>query len=525
MIVFFKIKQLIPLISISVMALFIIGCAQIVNPTGGAKDTNPPKIEMLMPANASTNFTGNKITIQFNEYVQTTDVATQLITSPPLKNTPDLKVKGKEVIVTIEDTLLPNTTYHLSFGSSITDITENNSLDNFQYVFSTGPIIDSLKLSGKVTNAFTAQPEKGILVMLYSSNEDSLPYKKTPRYFTKTKEDGSYTINYIKEGKYKIIALKDANSNYLYDTPEERIAYSDSLVALPTSNKIDLKLFAETPQKQYVKKAIVPENQHLLIVMNKPSEKLAIVQIDAQKDSIIKKINANNDSIQLWIVNPKSDSIRLKISDENFADTVELKTIISSKKEALKIIYPTSELVISDIGNSFKLKFNQPIASVYKTEDSTNTTIELVGDEVHLKSATKFKENSDYRLLFLPKSITGVTGEQNADSLKFTFRTKEEKSYGTLKLNIVSKEKIILQLLNEQGNVVHEKINFDSGIIDYAYLAPGKYSLRAIHDTNHNNKWDTGNYSKHLQPEKIIYAPSTITIRSNWDVEQKWELE
>src|ERR1051325_7489051 len=135
-------------------------CAQIVNPNGGKKDTKPPHAIKYFPDSAKTNFTGNKIEIDFNELIQLNDLQKQLVVSPPLIFQPEVKVKGKSLLIELKDTLKENTTYTFNFGDAIRDITENNPIDNFQYICSTGNYIDSLSLSGTVKNAFELKTEK-----------------------------------------------------------------------------------------------------------------------------------------------------------------------------------------------------------------------------------------------------------------------------------------------------------------------------------------------------------------------------
>jgi uncharacterized protein (DUF2141 family) len=56
------------------------------------------------------------------------------------------------------------------------------------------------------------------------------------------------------------------------------------------------------------------------------------------------------------------------------------------------------------------------------------------------------------------------------------------------------------------------------------YLPPATYTLKLIHDRNGNDKWDTGDYLAHRQPEAVAFYPASITIRSNFDVELTWDL-
>src|SRR5688572_15927279 len=164
-------------------------CAIQVAPTGGEKDTIPPVVRKMDPENFSTNFQGQDIAMEFDEYIVLKDLPSQLVVSPPLRHAVETKVKKKTLEFHLQDTLLPNTTYTMNFGSAITDLHEENAIDDFQYVFSTGDIIDSLKISGTVENAFDKKTEKGIYVMLYRSTADSAPVKSLPDYFAKTAED------------------------------------------------------------------------------------------------------------------------------------------------------------------------------------------------------------------------------------------------------------------------------------------------------------------------------------------------
>ena len=113
----------------------------------------PPVVVKSVPENYSTNFEGDDINITFNEFIQLRDLQNQLIISPPMEINPDIRIKGKSLIIKLKDTLVQNATYTMNFGEAVSDITENNAVDNFQYVFSTGDYLDSLSVTGKVENA------------------------------------------------------------------------------------------------------------------------------------------------------------------------------------------------------------------------------------------------------------------------------------------------------------------------------------------------------------------------------------
>jgi hypothetical protein len=217
-------------IIIPVFVIFLSGCANVVAPTGGAKDEDPPAVLRSSPPNYSTHYTGQDVRIFFDEFVTLKDLNKNFLVSPPLENDPEVRVRGRSIIMTVEDTLRDNSTYVFFFGESIVDITEGNPIPNFQFVVSTGDYVDSLSVRGRIVNAFTLQPEEGVFVMMYDNVYDSVPMLERPVYVSKTNQEGGFAITNMRDGEYLMFALLDMNFNFLYDNPDEKIAFHDSLV-------------------------------------------------------------------------------------------------------------------------------------------------------------------------------------------------------------------------------------------------------------------------------------------------------
>jgi len=210
--------------------LVLYSCANIVAPTGGPRDEDPPVVLSSNPPNFSPNFKGNQFRIFFDEFVQLKDINQKLLISPPFEKQPEVRIRGKSIIVQFDEELRENTTYNFFFGDAIVDNNEGNAIPNFQFVFSTGPYVDSLSIAGKVNDAFSLKPSAGIYVMLYDNIYDSVPYLERPVYLAKTDKEGNFGISNIREGQYKIFAIEDLNANFQYDLPNERIAFLDSLI-------------------------------------------------------------------------------------------------------------------------------------------------------------------------------------------------------------------------------------------------------------------------------------------------------
>lgn len=213
-----------------ILPVFYLSCANVVAPTGGPEDEDPPVILRSNPPNYSTFYAGEDVRVFFDEFVEISNLQQNLLVSPPLKNNPEVKVRGRSIIMSVSDTLLENTTYNFFFGESIVDLTEGNAIPNFQFIVSTGSYVDSLAIRGTVVNALTLKPEENVFVMMYDNVYDSVPILERPVYLTKANPRGEFLITNIREGEYMLFALIDMNSNFLFDNPDEKIAFLDSLV-------------------------------------------------------------------------------------------------------------------------------------------------------------------------------------------------------------------------------------------------------------------------------------------------------
>lgn len=545
----------------------IYSCAQVVAPGGGEKDITPPKVVKYIPDSASLNFKSKSIVVFFDEFIQLKDLSNQLIISPPLENTPDIKVKNKTLTIDFdkEEILKPNTTYSISFGNALQDIHENNPVDNFKYIFSTGSFIDSVVVKGKIENAFDHRTDKGLLVMLYTDFSDSVIYKKKPDYFAKTKEDGTFQINNIRSGKYKLLVLKDANSNYKYDSESETVGFVDALIDVAEKKNILIDVFQEPSKKLFLKKNNYNSYGKISFIFNKTADSVRIepLNLSFNDKDVFLDYSKNKDTLNYWFRKDDKDSIILQVKNGNtIIDTVDFKII--KKEDALKSRRNPLRLVVVnspagnqnvDLNAEFKIVFNNPLDPVL-FNNNISKEINLIEDSIPIKDyknlfytlepfntisinnkiiakdgSTKvvpvvFKENTNYHLFILPGTFTDIFGLTN-DTIKIDFKTREEKFYGTLKLNLdipATAGNYIVQLLDEKESIVKESNINKSETLFYEYLYPKKYKLKIIYDNNANYKWDTGNLLQKLQPEKVIYNAEPVNTRPNWDLELEWKI-
>lgn len=543
---------------ISFIMFFAVSCANIVAPTGGTKDSSPPKVTITNPENHRTGFSERSIAITFDEFIKLTDAYSQVVVSPYLKNQPDLKIRGKSLIIKFSDTLKENTTYSISFGNAISDITESNILKGYDFAFSTGKDFDSLEIKGAVINAYTLKPESGVYVMLYTNFSDSVPIKEKPLYISKTDDQGIFKLQNIKHQPYKIFALRDADADLLFGLPNEEVAFADTLVnprpndttmsdSVQKKNALKLTLFKELPTAQKMLKATSAGYGKAVFVFRLPVQNLAIksLQPDSGNEQFLKEFSKNKDTLILWLKNYEKDSLILEFRDHNAEPDSAFIAVVKKNadkargkgEEAAKIVKLSTNISSSgfDFYKTFNILASAPIeknnfSKIFLVEEKdTVNPIFLFSDSIHrnMSLVYKWKEDNLYKLTILPGAFTDIFGNPN-DTLKQSFRTTKTENYSNIKIKFSAENSnctYLVQLLNEKDNMLGEKSTELSADIEFNYVAPGSYKVRVICDANQNGQWDTGNYIKKLQPEKVFYYPALITVRANWDQQIEWNIQ
>jgi len=263
------IKYIILLFVITIVA----SCAKQSAPQGGPKDKIPPEIVESNPPNKTINFTGNFFEITFDEYFVLDNINRKLMISPPFEEKPEIKIKKKTLYLSFDEELKEDITYTFYFLDAIRDLNENNPIENYQYVFSTGNRLDSLSVTGKIFDAESLNPLEDVLVLLYSDSNDTLPETTMPRYITRAREDGSFRIDNIEGGEYSIYGLIDMNNNKIYDLQDEAFSFIDSTINVSiTYNYIPPRPDSLFTRADTLKYEHIPGKEYLLFISTSENE-------------------------------------------------------------------------------------------------------------------------------------------------------------------------------------------------------------------------------------------------------------
>lgn len=519
-------------------------CARRGSPNGGPKDTLPPILVIAKPAYRSVNFRAKKIVLKFNEYVKFQNLNKELVISPPMKKAPIIEPMAaptKKVYIEILDKLRPNTTYVFNFGNSLQDNNEGNKFPQFKYVFSTGKTIDSFAIKGIVIHAIKKAPVKNIMVGLYPYDKnfkDSIVYKKQPLYISNTLDSIAFNLDYLRAGKYKIIAINDKNGNYKYEPKREEIGFYEKIVEIPKDTFIKLKIFKEIPEFQIIRplenkqgkiffgyKGKWQKNTQIKIVGKTPKNFKSIFTKSPQKDTLIFWHNIKNKrfgrkkTLSFQVKYKKIDTIFKVLLRTTKKDSLILKTSLNGNT-----LHPRDSFAI--LSNIPMVKADKNLISVFD-KDTLEVNFKTLWNKDKTALQIKFERKNDdlYYVQFLPKALKDFFGATN-DTLKYRFSTLNPEKYSTIELKFknIQKYPILVKLLDTSGKIIENKTLQKPQTLVFKDLSPSSYFVRIIFDTNKNGIWDTGNYLKQRPPEKIINFLKALKLRANWTLNETFDV-
>lgn len=560
-------------IIIWLIGLVLVGCANRgVGPQGGPKDSIPPVPVKAEPEIGALNFQGDRIEVTFDEYIQLDNVAKHLIISPPQQNQPEVKARGKKLIVQFKDTLRDNTTYTLDFGSAVCDYREKVPLKGYSFYFSTGDEIDTLETFGRVYDAATLNPMEDVMVGIYSNTADSAFVSEPFLRIAKTDAEGRFRIGNIHPGTYRLYAVDDLSRDYRL-TIGEALAYMDTTIRVQpqvvheedsTENhqhaeSYDLFLFKEEQQKLYLQRSSRDEQHRITFLFSSSPDSLP--QIQALQDSLhyFTHYSAKGDTMTVWLTDSMSiarDSLFFELkyrqTDSLYnltwtTDTIrtiwrtpklsqQAKEALDRKNRNRRLELRSNAKSGFDIFDTLRLVCTTPIASIaadsihlYERADSVLIPVAfaiLTEDSLpmRLTLSAELEAGKRYELQLDSAALHDIYGVTHV-AANYSLQMKTVFEYSTLRVKLTPFEpKARIQVLNSKDAVLREQAASEEGAF-FEYLKPDTYYLRLYIDENEDGKWTTGSWEAKRQPEKVYYFPEKIQTKSNWDFEEEWNYQ
>lgn len=523
-------------------------CAKVSMPVGGPKDTEPPKMVSENPPSGNCDFSAKQIKITFNEFFTLNNPSANVLISPPLSQSPEYVLRDKSLIIKFKDTLRPNTTYNMLFSDCIQDYHEGNKLNYYHYSFSTGALLDDYMLQGTLKDAQTLSDEQGYFVMLYRGDADSLPLTTLPDYVTKSLADGSFLFSNITPGTYRVFALKDINSNLLYDLPEESIAFCETtmtafpapakdttgkMMGLDTMPKIDMRSFVVAPSHPKLMHYENPAEGFYKFPYKGSFNSFAI-SFPYRSVDCFPQVNATKDTVNLYLKSFPVDTFTAILMADGQIDTLLVKPLKAKVTRGTSAQEPLLSVSAIDAGHFYKpmrLSFSYPVRPtdsfpVLVCADKDTQVVRCsVPDSCVLQLPILNSGLKKCTVLIPDSVIWGYNGLPNA-KVQIPVQGKTEKDYGKLIMTYLLPEdtvEYVAELWNGNSCVARHFLKTRS-TVDYPALAPGTYRVSIYRDANGNRRWDVGDYEQKRQAELIYWFPTAVTIRAFWDDEEVFDI-
>lgn len=514
-----------------------LSCANMQRPTGGPKDSIPPKLLEVSFPNFSTNFKEKRIILTFDEFIKLNNQYKEFSISPDLEEIVDYRVRKKNLVITLPDSLEENTTYTINFGKGLVDYNEGNAFTDYNYVFATGEELDSLSIRGSVSNGFTKEfdPKKdeNIKVLLIPTSQDSIFGKRKANIFANVDTSGNFQFNNLREDTYRIYALKEQNNDRIFNGNDEWIGFlDDSLTLNRDIENIHLEITKAYPKDFRTLEKKIEQTGNVLLTFSKPVKqpKINILFPEELDESKIERYSFHNDSVKIFLPKSELDSIKIQLSDgEAVIDTIVIRTNKNATydREVKPILNITNKV---DRVRHIRLTSSTPLAQVDKSkivllEDSVpRRNFQLQQDDerqniYHIRY--NWRPKKDYELILKEGAVRTPFEDVNLE-YKTRFTLDESDNYGNITFTVNgldSTVNYVAELIDENKEKVFDRrvISAFDPVLRYHNYPGGKYALRLIYDTNKNGRWDPADVYTKKQAENIWYFDKTFTIRANWD--------
>lgn len=511
-----------------ILFISLTSCAIVIPPTGGPKDEKAPIVKKSIPKVGNTNFKGGVVLIEFDEEIEIDPNPVNTIVSPLIDGQIEIKEKKKRYLeITIPHTLKENTTYSISLNNSVKDITETNVLKNITYAFSTGPLLDSLTLTGKTINIENKLPVKEALIGLYEKSDTINIKKHKPLYLTYSDALGNFQFQYLRKGEYYLIALEDKNKNLLFDN-QEKIDFIDSIslnaelkkpltlelsISDTTGNKLLSKKTSALKQeftfrngiKNYNYKTLNNKNQLYIFHNYKKPKDVTIYTQYFEQDTLAYILYTTDSLGNSSIDTLNFDRQKKQTYKEALSFTPSTKDILNG---STTLIFNCNKPIIQFHHDSILLNGKSLTNKPFLSKNNDSLFLTLTSEE--LKQDTTKVDFGKGSLIFYDQD----TLKQNS----FIFTKADPANYSSLHMTIQTKEKnYIIQLLTEDYRILSEYKNIT--ILKYDYINPGVYRLRVIIDRNANGYWDRVNPITKQKAEPIYYyLNDKINLKPNWEL-------
>ncbi|MBI3580256.1 MAG: Ig-like domain-containing protein [Ignavibacteriales bacterium] len=548
--------------------VLLVSCAGQVAPQGGPVDTTPPAIISTFPSLYTTKFSGDKIVLEFDEYVDHRSVEESIFISPNL-GALEFDWSGTEVTIRFAEKLRPNATYVVNVGTDVNDVHNRNRMAQaFTLAFSTGETIDRGAIEGKVYPQKAGDQVSGVMVFAYNlgvMNPDTLnPQHTRPDYITQTGKDGAFFFRHLSFGSYRIFAVKDEYRNLLYDPEIDEVGVPSKNIALTPDDTLQTNVtmqlsIADTTAPRLLK--VAPQDRrHLLVEFSEPMDTSTVSQYsffigDTVKGNVLntlavapvlpsfskflvltdeqivsqpyKLFAQESKDLSGHAVNPIASALGFNggSHSDSLPPTVSAISIRDSARNVE--LQPRIQIFFSDI-----LQKEQSSKSVL-LQDSIRAPIPvsirwLSNAAMEITPSNQLMPLAWYKLTVELKNLLTQTGRKGKDTLRtVAFQTLDPEMFSSIEGILIDNNRsdttgafhLFVENIVQKNSTPYLVTLRKQGKFEFKDVTEGQYILHAFRDRNENKKYDAGQPYPFKQSERFVNYPDTLKVRARWPLE------
>ena len=519
-------------------------CAQVGSPSGGPKDETPPQLISAFPELGATQVDGQRMVLEFDEYVKASNWRSQLLVSPPLNGAVELEVRGREVWVSWDEALRAQTTYVFQFGDAVADVNEGNAANNLRHAFSTGTVLDTLSIRGRVLDALKGDAQSGMRVMLFpgSWSVDSVLAGATPAYVATTFEDGRFDVSFLPNASFHVVALRDENRNYAWEPGEDVAILERQASTTDTTSWLLWSGATPAPSNPYMSEAVRDEwgwaswrlsepwaksdSLEWLTPADKPLQPSGLPPSDGMVHARGWSSDMDSAGIQLvWHRAPVWGQRKGRL------DTMSVPRPRLVDVDSLRLLAKPQGRLMPEEAPIFE--FSAPLDSFNETQVTVWVdSVEVENDwgftwsHVRLNTPQTQRPGVSVQVSFRPGALRREDAKDAwpRDTLDMVWSTLPQDALSTWRLKLEGVDCpgwIEVALGSDQVDLV--RVEADT-TLTWAGLKPRSLNATWWGDPNGNGMWEQVNVMRWQAPEPVLHL-DPVALRANWEVETVWRLD
>ena len=502
----------------------LMGCANPVMPTGGPSDKRPPILLKSVPDTFAVNVNSKTLTLTFDEWIDLKNAEREVQVSPPQAKPPQISVRGKSVFLALTDSLIPNTTYQIHFGSAIRDITEGNVATELELVFTTGPVLDSVWIERLLLDAQTGRPLPGAVLLAYKQELQADTHSAAPDFLAYADSSGRARLRYLPSIPLFLMGLKEASPDFRYNRPgAEWLGFEPEA---STSYSVDtLWLFKEEPDSMYFTQVKEVHAGKWALKLSRPADQITLANPeDAQPRLRLQTPPNTADSLLLWIPYfARTDSLDLALLVDG--QPIRRRIFPSGRPSPPRMNKPFLQ---GPPRNPWPLSADRPISMFNPKRVHLLSGTDTLALDARLQDGVlwfymEFQAAKSTRLCWDSAAIFDVfslplpAGQillESGDFVKWTIEFSESESRHSVLVWAEPEAKPGLRIPFDA---------LDEGRKAHATLAVGRYRLLKTLDLNNDGRWTPGKWKGRIFSEHTHRTNQVFELKSGFDLQTRWK--